>query len=163
MHHVYLDVFSFATILVELESILQGKENQLPLAVSLAGLAQFLGEKKKENMADIQQFWKGYALPWNQLRAINLSLVEEEPPVLWSMWELSSVVKKKALDEIACSHSISTAMVIYTAWALALSKYTASDTVGMKASVSGGTLDYPFIENVLGGVNGWCPLIVQLD
>ncbi|KAE8342159.1 hypothetical protein BDV24DRAFT_162710 [Aspergillus arachidicola] len=162
MHHIYLDAFSFGTILAEMEVILRGDENQLPPAVSLAGLAQFLQQKKRENLEEIQKFWGEYARPWPKLKTLNLPL-KRTPSVSWSTWESDSVVKKMALDEFSRSRGISSAMAIYTAWGLTLSKYSASDTVAMKASVSGRTIDYPSIDNIVGGVNGRCPLILQLD
>ncbi|KAE8143639.1 nonribosomal peptide synthetase 11 [Aspergillus pseudotamarii] len=162
MHHVYLDAFSFGTILAELEVILRGEEDKLPPVVSLAGLAQFLRQKKAGNFPEIQQFWRHYARPWTKLKPLNLPL-ERAQSVSWSTWESDFVVRKMALDEFSRSCRVSSAMIIYMAWGLALSKYSTSNTVAMKASVSGRTLDYPSIDSIVGGVNGRCPLILQLN
>ncbi|KAF4910814.1 Nonribosomal peptide synthetase sirP [Colletotrichum fructicola] len=102
----------------------------------------------------------------SHLRRANLSLMlgkvfEEPSGQPWDRWESDIPLKVESLGVFARRHGVSSAIVIYTAWALVLTEYTKSDTVGMKISVSGRNIDHPAVERVVGSLNGRCPLLVQ--
>lgn len=97
---------------------------------------------------------------WPHLRQIKLP-APRSPQIIF-VESLSLVLKRNALDAFAARNSVSSAIVIYTVWALLLEEYIGSRMVGMQASVSGRNLDYPSIELAVGSLIGRCPLIVEL-
>jgi hypothetical protein len=163
LHHAYTDAWSFGLLLAELDQILNGFVDQLPLAPSFFNLAHFLSSQNKQEHDKIQKFWADYTLSyWRYLRPIKLpapSVPSSEP---WTVWEMDTAVQKSILDEFSRVNNVSSAIVIFTVWALLLSRYTGSNTVGMNVSVSGRNLDFLDVDGVFGSLNGRCPLLEKL-
>lgn len=162
LHHCHTDAWSFGILLKELEQILDGKADQLTPPPSFLDLAQHLASKRHKEKSQIESFWKEYAAPWDKLKQIQLPFPETPSTDPWSVWESDVLVKKAVLDEFACRNGLSSGTVLSTAWLLLLPKYTGSDTVGMKVSVSNRNLDYPDVGSVVGLLSGRCPLITQI-
>ncbi|KAF5494064.1 Nonribosomal peptide synthetase sirP [Colletotrichum fructicola] len=161
VHHVYTDAWSLAILLGELEIIINGDAAVLPMAPSYEVLAQHLNREAKLQATMIRDFWSSYTRPWTYLRPVQLSAPREPSGQPWDRWESDIPLKVESLGVFARRHGVSSAIVIYTAWALVLTEYTKSDTVGMKISVSGRNIDHPAVERVVGSLNGRCPLLVQ--
>lgn len=164
IHHVYTDGWSFGIILHDFELILQGREKELLPAPSFVDIAHFLATTASREKSRIQSFWSDYSQPWSRIQPLKLP----KPPISpsresWSEIRVDSSVKKVALDEVSRLNGVSCASVIYAAWALMLSRYTQSSTVGMKISVSGRSLSHPATESVVGPLNGRCPFITEID
>lgn len=162
LHHCHTDAWSFGILLKELEQILDGKADHLAPPSSFLDLAQHLASKRLKEKVEIESFWKEYAAPWDKLKQIQLPSPETPSTDLCLVWESDLPVKKAALDEFASRNGLSSGTVLSTAWLLMLQKYTGSDTVGMKVSVSNRNLDYRDVGNVVGLLAGRCPLITQI-
>nr|POE75179.1 nonribosomal peptide synthetase sirp [Quercus suber]POE94740.1 nonribosomal peptide synthetase sirp [Quercus suber] len=163
VHHLYTDAWSFGILLEEIGAILQGHERDLQEPASFIDMAQNLSRQLNHKQAEIRDFWVDYLRPWPELRQIQLPAPDTPSTEPWGMWENDIPLTKLALDSFASANGVSSATVIYTAWALLLAEYTRSKTVGMKVSVSGRNLDYVMVDRVVGAVNGRCPLIVQAE
>lgn len=164
LHHVYIDAWSFGIILDELRCILDGCESELRPPQGYLGMARYLNVQLNQQQENgISAFWRNVSEPWPQLRQIQLPAPDSPHAELCGTYEANVLVKKTALDAFAARNSVSSGTVIYTAWALLLMEYTASQTVGMKCSVSGRNLDYPSADRIVGSLIGRCPLIVELE
>ncbi|KAK2053646.1 nonribosomal peptide synthetase 11 [Colletotrichum caudatum] len=162
-HHLHTDAWSFGIILEELEVIIDGNAATLPPAPRHEVLAQHLNREAQLQAPAIEDFWKRYAKPWAGLRPVQLAAPEVPSIQPWDRWESEVPLQNEALGNFARLHGVSTAILIYTAWALVLTEYTNSDTVGMRVSVSGRNVDHPAAERVVGSLNGRCPLIVETE
>lgn len=163
IHHAYSDAWSFGIILNDFEMILQGKQRELSPAPSFNNIANFLATKTSHEQTRIQTFWSDYSRQWSKLQPVTLPAPANPSPESWCTMKVDSTVKKTTVDEASRLNGVSSAAVIYAAWALMLSKYTASSTVGMKISVSGRSLNHPSVESVVGPLNGRCPFITEID
>jgi hypothetical protein len=162
VHHIFTDAWSFAILLEELEFIINGDAATLPQAPSYDVVAQYLNREAKRNETAIKDFWSTYAEPWEHLRPIQLLAPRRPSTQPWDRWESNIPLKVDSLGLFAQHHGVSSSIVIYTAWALVLTDYTDSNTVGMKISVSGRNIDHLAAERVVGSLNGRCPLLVQI-
>jgi hypothetical protein len=162
IHHIYMDAWSFGILLVDLEEVIGNKERHSSTP-SFASLAQFLAAKKIQERDKVHRFWEQYSTHWSQLQYVKLSAPYAPSTEPWSIWESDTGVNKSILDQFASSAGISSAACIFTAWALLLTQYTSSSTVGMKISVSGRNLDFPFVDSIVGPLNGRCPFIATID
>lgn len=161
VHHLYTDAWSFTILLEELELIINGNAAALPPAPSYDVVAQHLNKQARRHATAIRNFWSTYAEPWTKLRPVQLLAPRKPSAQPWDKWESDIPLKVDSLGMFAQQHGVSSATVIYTAWALVLTDYTDSDTVGMKISVSGRNIDHPAAERVVGSLNGRCPLLIQ--
>lgn len=163
VHHALTDAFSFGILLSELGEIIEGNENRLPPARSFVGYAEYVARQSVEQRDNIRKFWDIYSQPWGRLRPIKVGAPEAPVSKPWKIWTSPASMSRSLLGEYAQRHAVSPATVIYFSWALILSDYTGSEVIGTKISVSGRNLDYPYIDSVVGPVNGRCPLIAEIN
>lgn len=162
VHHMCTDAWSFGILLDELELILDGRAALLPPAPGYNGLAQHIVTEGQRQKEVIDALWASYSGLWTQLRQIRLPRPEVPSPRPWDKWDCGTHLETSRLDSFACRNGVSSATVIYTAWALSLAEYTGSNVVGMKVGVSGRNIDHPAAERVVGSLNGRCPLLVPI-
>ncbi|KAL4998499.1 nonribosomal peptide synthetase 11 [Aspergillus recurvatus] len=163
IHHAYADAWSFGILLAEFERILDGEIAQLPPAPSFVSIARLLEEMKGSEKTRIERFWSDYSRPWPSLRPVALPSPAKPAAEPWVVIKRDSQIRRDSLDAASRHHGVSSAAVIYAAWALTLAQYTGTNTIGMKISVSGRSLNHPEADSVVGPLNGRCPLISEVD
>lgn len=160
IHHSLFDGWSLGIVLEELRALMNG--TRLLPAPTFEGAARFQQHINTRDRSISRSFWDEYLKCHNYLRSVNLpptSITKDD----WAILEPPVNLMKRKLDGFSCTQRVSSSSIIYAAWSLVLQKYTASNTVGFKISLSGRTLPWPSTESVVGPLNNRCAFVTQID
>ncbi|KAK4866498.1 hypothetical protein LT330_008430 [Penicillium expansum] len=162
VHHTRVDGWSMGLVIQEVQNVLQGKNLSSDpsqfLQIALA-LPQHLSISRQGGM----QFWKE-----------AMSKVAEATPLTLPKPVRNTADRQlgeagitidlgiPSFKQISRINGVTSATVIYTAWALLLRSYTAQEQVVFGTVFSGRHLPLPGIEGIVGPVINSCPLPVCL-
>ncbi|MEO7970848.1 MAG: amino acid adenylation domain-containing protein [bacterium] len=167
-HHIILDGWSMSLVRAEVsqfyQQLVHGRETNLQDAPNFAGYLQWLGQQDTESA---ESFW----------RAELAGLVgPNNLPVDSGAIQGSAVVDSFAEKTLSLSAELTTAIrdcakrqhltissVMQGAWAILLSRYSASDDVVFGITVSGRPYDLPQVESLVGLLINTLPVRVKLS
>ncbi|KKK25540.1 hypothetical protein AOCH_001363, partial [Aspergillus ochraceoroseus] len=161
VHHSRVDGWSMGLIMEEVQAILQGKALQEP--------PQFwqLAQKIPRHINDIQnegnQFWKEAMKTVSDAGSLNLPKpVTPNSESRFGETRVSVDLPLPQLEQICHMEGVTSAVMIYAAWALLLKSYTGHDQLVFGTVYSGRNLNFPGIDQMVGPILNTCPLPVSL-
>ncbi|KAJ5879749.1 Pyridine nucleotide-disulfide oxidoreductase class-II [Penicillium solitum] len=162
VHHTCVDGWSMGLVIQEVQDVLQGKNLSLDPSQFLQiamDLPQHLSLSHKGGM----QFWKEAMSKVTETTQLKLPkpIGNTEGRQLGET-EVTINLGIPQIKQICRINGVSSATMIYTAWALLLKSYTAQEQVVFGTVFSGRHLPVPGIEAVVGPVINSCPLPVCL-
>lgn len=162
VHHTRVDGWSMGLVIQEVQDVLHGKNLSLDPSQFLKiamDLPQHLNLSHQEGML----FWKEAMSKVTEATRLKLPkpIGNTEGRQLGET-EITINLGIPQIEQICRINGVSSATVIYTAWALLLKSYTAQEQVVFGTVFSGRHLPLPGIEAVVGPVINSCPLPVCL-
>ena len=153
IHHVLVDAVSQAILLRDVDRALAGEE--IGQGPRIQDFARFMHKYEQENRE------RAIATFDNMVKPLHATSVLQPPkpktPPTQQVYDLIRLnvptsITKSVLDESAREYRITASTMVYAAWALFLSKFTAWDRVGFRISLSGRTVPWPSAQSIVGAV-----------
>lgn len=162
VHHSRVDGWSMGIIFAEIQAILDGED--LPAAPQFSEVAVAQDRLTKENKQLDRQFWseileghlppKPLLLPKPDISTYSDSAFEQS---------IRLDMTPAQLDLSSRSLRVSPATIIYSAWAILLSNYSATDRVTFGAVFSGRNVPVPSADQVVGPLVNTCPFPIHAN
>ncbi|KAI1356552.1 putative nonribosomal peptide synthase [Xylaria sp. FL0043] len=152
LHHTLIDGFSLDILLQELRVVLDGKD--LPTVPRYLDYARFYQNYKTQNFAD--------TLSTNTPLKIVRPSQTPTPIGVFREEATPAGIKKNEVNAVVRKLGISSATLVFAAWALALRKLTNSTGVSMSLSMSGRFLPWAAAPSLVGSMNARVPLCTQV-
>ena len=161
VHHSQIDGWSLSVITKEIQAALDGRE--------LAAAPQFLDivfaqeKQMKAVERDAEVFWTRVLdrhLPPPPLTLPRPEAIEglgQKPEE-----RLGMSITLPQLEQSARLFQVSSATIVYTTWAILLSRYCSSDRILFGATLSGRSIPMPLADTVVGPLLNTCPFSVYL-
>ena len=162
IHHSRVDGWSMGLFFEELQAILDHQELQISPQFSDVARAQI--DVVKQDRKRAVDFWS-QALN-GHLPPSPILLPKPDTSIASEMTAQKSLLISLApaqLDYRARSFKVTSATIIYSAWALLLSRYSASNKITFGTVFSGRNITVPLAHRVMGPLINTCPLAVQID
>lgn len=160
VHHSRVDGWSMGVIFEELQATLDGKD--LPAAPQFSEVAIAQDRLSKQDKQHDRQFWakileghlppKPLLLPKPDNGASSDAAVEQS---------LRLDMTPSQLNAASRSLRASAATIIYSAWAILLSNYSATDRVTFGAVFSGRNIPIPSADRIVGPLVNTCPFPIH--
>lgn len=161
LHHALTDGWSTRILLNEFDQIIAGEEpGQSP---SYTDYARYLRNLHSREYESSLTFWRALFenVPSMPHIAIKESLVSEEAGIGVVIPRVD--ISRNALEGVSRRFSVSSAAILYAAWAMVLSGLSHHTTVSFRLSLSGRMLPYEYSEVLVGPMNTRPPIVVALD
>ncbi len=162
VHHSRVDGWSMGVIFEELQAILDGRD--LPVAPKFSEVAFAQDRLVKQDKQRDRQFWaelleghlppRPLLLPKPDISTSSDSAVEQN---------IRLDMTPAQLDISSRSLRVSSATIIYSAWAILLSNYCATDRVTFGAVFSGRNVPIPSAARVVGPLVNTCPFPIHAN
>lgn len=152
IHHVLIDIFSFIILMRDLEQAL-AKEKVAP-GPRIQDFSRFMQKYKDDNLGTATEYWKRMMKP-----LCEQSLFDFPPPQTsfeGNIWRSLPFTTRETLESIEASvrtYNISSATLIFAAWALVLAKYTRSSFASFYLSRSGRMVPWPQAPSLVAAMN----------
>ncbi|KAI0396360.1 putative nonribosomal peptide synthase [Xylariaceae sp. FL0594] len=151
--HVLIDGFSADLLIQDLKRVLAGEA--LGPSPHYRDFALFLQKYKEDNAESVEKLYRRVLQPLKTASPVQIpppSAVPQHGSLFHS--ETTTVyTKKDALHAAAQSFSVSSATLVYAAWALVLRKLTACDAAPFVLSMSGRMLPWGDAPSLVGGLH----------
>ncbi|KAJ4308854.1 hypothetical protein N0V94_009184 [Neodidymelliopsis sp. IMI 364377] len=161
LHHVLTDIFSTITVLRDLDQALA--RNEVNPGPSIQDFARFMRKYKAEKLDTATAFWKRMMNPLREQ-----SLFEFQPPQIsfeGEGWRSLPFKTSESVDSIEAAvrmYNVSSATIIFAAWALTLQKYTRSNFVPFFLSRSGRMAPWPPTPSLVAAINCRVPFVAGI-
>jgi hypothetical protein len=152
IHHVLTDIFSFFILLHDLEKALA--KEKLASGPLIREYSLFMQHYKSEKLGTATDFWKRMMEPLGEQ-----SLFDFRPPQTpfhsddWCTLNFPTRETVQSIEAAVLAYEVSSATLIFAAWALTLSKYTRFDFVSLYLSRSGRMVPWPLAPSLVGALN----------
>ena len=153
IHHVLVDAVSQAILLRDVDRALAGEE--IGQGPRIQDFARFIHKYEQENRVRAIATFDNMVKPLHATSVLQLPKPKTTPTQKaydLIRLEAPTSIPKYVLDESAREYRITTSTMVYAAWALFLSKFTAWDRVGFRISLSGRTVPWPSAQSIVGAV-----------
>ncbi|CAG8926205.1 unnamed protein product [Penicillium salamii] len=163
VHHTRVDGWSMGLIMQEVQHLLHG-EILSSDPFQFLQIARELPWHVSPSRAEARKFWCEALSKVTEATPLTLPKPREQTKHT-RLGETGVTVNLEIgkIERICRSLGVSSASVIYTAWALLLKAYTAQDQVVFGTVVSGRHLHLPGIETAIGPLINSCPLPVCMS
>lgn len=152
IHHVLIDIFSFIILMRDLEQALAKKK--VAPGPRIQDFSRFMQKYKDDKLGTATEFWKRMMKPLREW-----SLFDFRPPQTsfeGNAWRSLPFTTRETLESIEASvrkYNISSATLIFAAWALVLNKYTRCSFVSFYLSRSGRMVPWPQAPSLVAAMN----------
>ncbi|RDW58848.1 hypothetical protein BP6252_13324 [Coleophoma cylindrospora] len=160
-HHALLDIFSFMTLMRDLEQALARKE--VAPGPRIQDFSRFMQKYKDDNLDTATEYWKLMTKP-----LCDSSLFNFQPPQTsfeGDAWRILPFATKETLESIEASvrtYNISSSTLVFAVWALVLAKYTGSNFVSYYLSRSGRMVPWPQAPSLVAAMNCRVPFATSI-
>ena len=162
LHHSRVDGWSMGILFEEIQALLDNRELQKVPQFSDIALVQ--DNLVREGRQQALEFWSE-ALD-GHLPPASILLPKPDTPTsseLTAQHSLRTSLTPASLESSARALKASSATIIYSAWAMLLSMYSASDKVTFGTVFSGRNLPTSLAHRAVGPLVNTCPLPVRID
>ncbi|KAI3190941.1 hypothetical protein CBS147311_9683 [Penicillium roqueforti] len=163
LHHVLLDIFSFINLMCDLEQALT--KGAVTPGPRIADYARFMAKHKADNLDAAAEFWKGMMEPLCKQSMFNFQPPQIPAPLKSDAWHRMSYTTRETVASIEASvnrYNISSATLIFAAWALVLAHYTGHPTASFFLSRSGRMVPWPAAPSLVAAMNCRVPFATTL-
>ncbi|KAK9848547.1 Pyridine nucleotide-disulfide oxidoreductase [Penicillium brevicompactum] len=161
VHHTRVDGWSMGLVIQEVQDILQ-REPLSPGPFQFPQIARELPQHLALSISEGKQFWRE---AMSKVTEATPLILPNPPTRTETQFGETAVMINLGIgqfEQMCRNTGVSSASVIYTAWALLLKSYTAQDHVIFGTVFSGRHLPLQGIESVVGPLINSCPLPVCL-
>lgn len=166
VHHALIDGWSASFVLHDLWELLHGiQEAQAPCA-QFSDAAWCLRNLAKRDSASAKTFWKDLLQAQSQsIPRLRLPPPSTEAPKARPQAECRyrMSVRMSQLIDAAKERGVTTASIVYSAWAILLSRYCDSKEVVLGAVLSGRSLPLDGVEKIVGPLVNTLPMPAAVD
>jgi hypothetical protein len=158
LHHVLIDGFSVALLMHDLMKALAGEA--LSPSPRYRDYALFLQQYKHDNTERVERLWGRILQPLKTISPLQIVRPSEVPEsgAAYHSETTPTNTKRDALYAAAQNFAVSSATLVYAAWALVLRKLTASDAAAFRVSMSGRMLPWGAASSLVGAMNARAPV-----
>lgn len=157
LHHVLIDPLSFEILMRDLERALAGKA--VRPGPRIQDYACFMQRYKRDQLGRATEFWDSMLKPLSELTVFRF----RPPPTplasfkgrseAWTSLRFTTRQTLASVDAAVRAHGISSATLIFSAWALALHHFTRSSHVSFGLSRSGRMVPWPQAGSLVAAMN----------
>ena len=162
LHHSRVDGWSMGILFEEIQAFLDNRE--LPKAPQFLDIALVQDNLVRQARQQALDFWSDALV--GHLPPASILLPKPDTPTssgLTAQQSLKISLTPAYLESSARSLKVSSATIFYSAWAMLLSMYSASDKVTFGTVFSGRNLPTSMAHRVVGPLVNTCPLPVRID
>ncbi|UKZ72377.1 NRPS [Trichoderma virens FT-333] len=160
-HHSLIDGYAMAAILAKVEAA-AAEASVNHEAESFMVVARRLVEMQEKRDSVAKEFWSTYLRDAPFIENLGLPRPRVDCADVAGEIRFSSAVSFDDLRKFASENQVTFATVLYTAWAMTISKYTNQDTVTVGAVVSG--RESPLVSQAsIGPTINTLPLVVKVQ
>lgn len=162
LHHSRVDGWSMGILFEEIQAFLDNRE--LPKVPQFSDIALVQDNLVRQARQQAVDFWSE-ALD-GHLPPASILLPKPDTPTssrLTAQQSLRTSLTPAYLESSARALKVSSATIFYSAWAMLLSMYSASDKVTFGTVFSGRNLPTSMAHRVVGPLVNTCPLPVRID
>ncbi|KAL6890028.1 hypothetical protein GGI43DRAFT_430729 [Trichoderma evansii] len=161
LHHIFIDPFSFDILIHSLEQALAKK--QIVPGPRLEDYSRFMQKYKADKLDTATDFWKRMLKPLSERSLFDFR--SPQTSFEGDAWKTLHFTTGETLTSIEASVStfnISSATLIFAAWALALNHYTRSSFVSFGLSRSGRMVPWPQAPSLVAAMNCRVPFATAI-
>jgi non-ribosomal peptide synthetase component F len=163
VHHSLIDGWSASRILSELQSI-TNKEVEQSLPPQFSEVALCIEQAELESREVAKKFWSRTMQDFESNSLFHTTQPSDHPlRSSTSERNMATRLKMADLSEFARSLHVTTASVIYSAWAMVLARYAGTEKVVFGAVIAGRNIPIPSIEKVVGPLMNSLPFMVKVN
>jgi hypothetical protein len=161
LHHVFLDPFSIDILIHNLEQALAGES--IAPGPRIQDYSSFMQKYKADKLDIATAFWKHMLNPLSERTLFDL-----RPPQTsfegdaWRTLRFTTKETLISIEESVRAFNISSATLIFAAWALALNTYTRSSFVAFGLSRSGRMVPWPQAPSLVAAMNCRVPFATPI-
>ncbi|GAT21124.1 nonribosomal peptide synthase [Aspergillus luchuensis] len=163
LHHVLMDIFSFINLTSDLEQALT--KGVVTPGPRIADYARFMAKYKTDNLDAATEFWKGMMEPLCKQSMFDIQPPQIPAPLQSDAWHRMSYTTRETVASVEASvngYNISSATLIFAAWALVLANYTGHPTASFFLSRSGRMVPWPAAPSLVAAMNCRVPFTTTL-
>lgn len=161
LHHVFIDPFSFVTLMRDLEQALAKKK--VAPGPRIQDYSRFMEKYKDDKLGTAAEYWKRMMKPLSERSLFDFR--PPQKPFKGDAWRTLRFTTRETLMSIESSvHkcNISSATLIFAAWALVLNNYTRCSFVSFGLSRSGRMVPWPLAPSLVGAMNCRVPFATEI-
>ncbi|GME32963.1 nonribosomal peptide synthase 2 [Neofusicoccum parvum] len=161
VHHSLIDGWSASVILNDLWEILHNRD--LPPCPQFTDAAWELRRLTQQNSPAAKAFWKDKLGEIQSIPRLRIPPTEDASSKSLSEKHRKISVRVSELETAAKKTGVTSATLVYGAWALLLSRYCDSQTVVLGTVLSGRSLPLEGVEKIVGPLVNSLPMPVGID
>ncbi|KAH7048278.1 nonribosomal peptide synthase GliP2 [Macrophomina phaseolina] len=161
VHHSLVDGWSASVVFNELWELLHGRA--LSTCPQFADAAWCIRRLLRRDTEAAKAFWKGQLGDLQDIPRLRIPPPEDATSKSLSERRRGLSIKMTQLETAAKEYGVTTAALVYAAWAIVLSRYCDSQKVVQGTVLSGRSLPLDGVEKIVGPLINSLPMAVELQ